>query len=99
MGRVARLITGPMTLEDLEHRLANVETQHADYVRTLASHTAAMSAHSATLAAVVGQLTTLQQAVGTLVADVARSDTTRPNYGMTFPRCSAASAMGAIVGD
>jgi len=36
-----------------------------------ASHTAAMSAHSATLAAVVGQLTTLQQAVGTLVADVA----------------------------
>ena len=70
-GPRCRLIAGPMTLEDLEHRPANVETQHADYVRTLASHTAAMSAHSATLAAVVGQLTTLQQAVGTLVADVA----------------------------
>jgi hypothetical protein len=42
-----------MTLADLEHRM---EGQHADYVRTLASHTAAIASNTATLAGLVEQV-------------------------------------------
>jgi len=53
-----------MTLQDLEHRLENVEAQHADYVRTL-------SAHTSTLAVVVAELAVIRQSLVTVVAEVA----------------------------
>jgi hypothetical protein len=59
-----------MTLEDIEHRLDRVESQHADYVRVLSSHTAAMAGHTATLSTLVGQVAVLQQTVGQIVGEV-----------------------------
>jgi hypothetical protein len=53
-----------MPAEDLEDRLERVEAQHADYIRFLSSHTSAIAANTASLAAV-------QQVLGQLVADVA----------------------------
>jgi uncharacterized coiled-coil protein SlyX len=55
-----------MTLEDLEHRLVRVEGQHADYVRTLASHTAAIASNTATLAGLVEQVRTVTDEVKSL---------------------------------
>jgi uncharacterized coiled-coil protein SlyX len=55
-----------MMLEDLEHRLERVEGQHADYVRTLASHTAAMASNTATLAGLVEQVRTVTDEVKAL---------------------------------
>jgi len=53
-----------MAFEDLAQRLERVEVQHADYIRVLSSHTSAIAANTASLAAV-------QQVLGQLVADVA----------------------------
>jgi hypothetical protein len=51
------------TLQDLEHRLERVESQHSDYVSVLSSHIS-------TLGALVAQGAALQQTTGELVAQV-----------------------------
>jgi uncharacterized protein YceH (UPF0502 family) len=57
--------------DDVLQRLERVEVQHGDYIRVLSSHTSAIAANTASLAA-------MQQMLGQLVADVAvmRQDVT-----------------------
>jgi chromosome segregation ATPase len=60
-----------MTLQDLEHRLENVEAQHATYVTVLSNHTAAIAGLTAAVITIGARLDRIEQTLATLVAEMA----------------------------
>jgi hypothetical protein len=68
-----------MTLQDLEHRVENVEAQHATYITVLSNHTAAIAGLTSAVVTIGSRLDRIEQVLTTVVADVAalRQDVTQ----------------------
>jgi flagellar biosynthesis chaperone FliJ len=60
-----------MTLQDFEHRLENVEAQHATYVTVLSNHTSTLSGLVSQVMTLQQQVLTLQQSMTHVIAELA----------------------------